>query len=836
MAPDSGETTPKNGPGPEPGSEPGPGPGPGPGKADRPDRAGWAGRAERSARDRTESPERAPDGNQMGENQMGENQPDENQPDENQVDENQVHGLRRLLAPRHIAVIGGASAAEAIRQCRAIGYTGELWPVHPRRDALEGLPCYRSVGELPRAPDAALLAVPNDATVPVLAELSARGAGGAVCYAAGFAEDGEEGARLQDELRDAAGDMPVIGPNCIGMLNYLDGAALWADQHGGDRVRSGAALLTQSGNIGQNMTMQRRSVPLAHVITAGNAAVTGIPQLIEAMLEDARVTAIGLHLEGIDDVGAFSRAALHALRRGVPIVALKTGTSKLGAQANLSHTSSLAGSDVLCDALFRRLGIARVHDVGTFLETLKFLHVHGALDGVRITSASCSGGEAALVADAAQRHGAELPELPEKVTDRLQRVLGERVRVANPLDYHTFIWGDAEAQRECFTALLGSGFDMNLLLLDLPRDDRCAPDLWTTTLDAYLAAQRSTGAPACVVSSLPEGVPEETGERLLASGVAPIQGVADGVRAIAAARAIGAAQQRAAAEGGVPLPGPASPRTPRRAPERDMSARGARLPERPDQLDERTGKLALAAHGVPVPSGTVAGTPRAGARSGATAAAATADGTAPVRPTITGGGISHEERDVAGHTPAGDAAAEAAALAAGLGFPVVAKALSASLAHKSEAGAVHVNLADESAVREAVTAMAPLSDQFLIERMVQGAVAELIVGVHHDPQFGLALTLGAGGVLVELAQDTACLLLPTTREEVEAALASLRIWPVLRGFRGRPAGDVRATVDAVCAVAAYARAEAVAELDVNPLLVLEEGHGAVAVDALIRHA
>lgn len=709
-------------------------------------------------------------------------------------------GLRRLLSPRHIAVVGGASAAEAIRQCRAIGYSGELWPVHPHREAVEGLPCYRDVDELPEAPDAALLAVPNDATVPVLARLAARGAGGAVCYAAGFAEAGEEGARLQQRLRETAGDMPVIGPNCIGLLNYLDGAALWADQHGGDRVSSGVALLTQSGNIGQNMTMQRRSVPLAHVITAGNAAVTGIPQLIEAMLEDNRVTAIGLHLEGIDDVEAFSRAALRALRRGVPVVALKTGSSRLGARANLSHTSSLAGSDVLCDALFRRLGIARVHDVGTFLETLKFLHVHGALDGVRITSASCSGGEAALVADAAQRHGAELPELPETVARRLRQVLGERVRVANPLDYHTFIWGDAEAQRECFTALLGSGCDMNLLLLDLPRADRCAPHLWKTTMDAYLAAQHRTGAPACVVSSLPEGVPEEVGKRLLAAGVAPIQGMDDAVRAVAAAHAIGAAQRRSASAGGVPLPDTASPRTPRGAGQHEASTRAPHT-HRPGQLDERTGKLALAAHGVPVPPGA------------ATAAAGDA-----------------------ASAPSADAAAEAAELAAGIGFPVVAKALSPSLAHKSEAGAVRVNLPDEDAVREAVTAMAPLSDRFLVERMVPGAVAELIVGVRHDPQFGRALTLGAGGVLVELAQDTVTLLLPAPREEIESALASLRIWPVLRGFRGRPAGDVRATVDAVHAIADYARAEAVAELEVNPLLVLEEGRGAVAVDALVRHA
>ncbi|MGW8374891.1 acetate--CoA ligase family protein [Streptomyces sp. ODS28] len=687
--------------------------------------------------------------------------------------------LRRLLAPRHIAVYGGEAAAEAVRQCRAVGYEGEIWPVNPRREQVEGLPCHADTAALPEAPDAAFLAAPAAAAPGLLAELSARGAGGAVCYAAGFAEEGPEGARREERLREAAGDMPVIGPNCIGVLNYLDGAALWADQHGGARTDSGVAVITQSGNIGQNLTMQRRGLPLAYLVTAGNGAVTGVPRLIEALLDDPRVTAIGLHLEGIADAAEFCRAALAALRRGVPLVALKTGASELGARANLSHTSSLAGDDTLCDALFRRTGVARVHEVGTFVETLKLLHVHGALHGAddpaapaRITSASCSGGEAALMADTAHRHGVELPPLSEESAARLREVLGERVHVRNPLDYHTFIWGDADAQRACFTALLGQGagaVDMNVLLLDLPRTDRCADRLWTVTLDAYAAAQRATGAPACVVGSLPEGMPEDTARDLLAAGLAPMQGMADCVRAIAAAREIGAAQA---------------------APQRPLPLEEAPPQQAPDQgelLDEHAGKRELASYGVTVPEGVVA------------------------------------------------APGEAAQAAAEIGFPVVVKALSASLAHKSEAGGVRVGLADGAAVDAAVEDMAGLADRFLVERMVPDAVAELLVGVRRDPVFGPALTLGAGGVLVELVRDSATLLLPATTAEIEAALASLRVWPVLRGFRGGAAGDVAAAVEAVRSVAAYVRDHPeVAELDVNPLLVRPEGGGAVAADVLVR--
>lgn len=720
--------------------------------------------------------------------------------------------LNRLLRPRHIAVYGGESAAAAIRQCRAVGYEGELWPVHPRRDHIEGLPCHRGTGELPAAPDAAFLAVPAEATVGILGELAGRGAGGAVCHASGFAEDGPRGAALEDALRAAAGDMPVIGPNCLGVLNYLDGTALWADQHGGARTDSGVAVITQSGNIGQNLTMQRRALPLAYLITSGNGAVTGTPQLIEALLEDPRVTAIGLHLEGIADPVGFARAALSALRRGVPVVALKAGSSALGAQTTMSHTSSLAGSDVLCDALFQRTGVARVEEIGTFVETLKLLHVHGPLGGrisgpvsgrvsgpvsggpasperARITSASCSGGEAALLADTAQRHGVELPSLPQELVARLHEVLGEQVHVRNPLDYHTYIWGDFRAQRECFTALLGADCDVNLLLLDLPRADRCEDGAWTITLDAYVAAQRRTGAPACVVGSLPEGVPEPVAQRLMSQGIVPLQGLADGVRAIAAAHRIGTA--RRTADRTLPPHGP-----PLHEPVRDGETPDDE--ETPDDgdtldggetLDEHAGKRELAGYGVPVPDSSVA------------------------------------------------APGEAARAARELGFPVVAKALAADMAHKSEVGGVRLGLAGEAAVEEAVSAMAGLADRFLIERMVPDAVAELLVGVHHDPAFGPALTLGAGGVLVGLVRDTATLLLPVTREEIEAALSSLRVWPLLRGFRGRPAGDVPAVVDAVQAVAAYVRDHPqVTELDVNPLLVLPEGRGAIAADVLIRRA
>ncbi len=212
-----------------------------------------------------------------------------------------VDGLRRLLKPRHIAVVGGRLASVIIRESERIGYAGPIWPVHPERTVIEGRRTYRSVAELPEPPDAAFVATPSGPTVEVVGALAQRGAGAAVCYAAGFAEIGGAGVELQRKLVEAAGGMPIVGPNCYGVLNLLDGSVLWPDTHGAERVDRGVAIITQSGNIALNVTMQRRGLPIAYVVAVGNKAVGDHGHYIEALLADERVTAIGLHIEGVED-------------------------------------------------------------------------------------------------------------------------------------------------------------------------------------------------------------------------------------------------------------------------------------------------------------------------------------------------------------------------------------------------------------------------------------------------------------------------------------------------------------------------------------------------------
>ena len=674
--------------------------------------------------------------------------------------------LKRLLKPQTVAVFGGDDAAEVIGQCRAVGFAGEIWAVSPNRRDLGGVACVNSVAQLPGVPDASFVAAPPSASVDIVRDLSARGAGGAVCFAAGFAETGVAGARLQDQLRAAAGDMAIIGPNCHGFLNYLDGVALWPDHHGCQRVERGVALVLQSGNLGINLSMQKRSLDIGYVITIGNNSCLGFHDYIDTLLDDPRVTAIGLHIEGIDDVHTFSRAAIKALRAGVPIVAMKTGSSPNGAELAMSHTASLAGSDELYSALFNRLGIARCHTLAEFLETLKFLSVVGALPGNTLGSLSCSGGEASIIADCAERMRIETPPLSAESAGELQDMLGSRVHISNPLDYHTYAWGVYEKLNAAFRAMLGNAFACTMLVLDYPTGPPSATENWKIAERALIDATATSKQRAVIVSTLPETLPADVRERLLSAGIAPMQGIEECLFAIRAAVAIGRAQRDA--DNILAVTRAPSASTPLTA------------------LDECESKAELAAFGLNIPAGRLC------------------------------------------------TASETVAAARQLGFPVALKAVSDTLAHKSEAGAVAVNLLDDSDVHEATQAMMPRYNRFLVEEMAGPGIAELIIGVSRDRTFGLTILLGAGGTLAELLGDGVFLLLPVRRREIVAALKSMKIAKIIDGYRGGVAGDFEAVVDAVEIVAAYAQANSASleELDVNPLIVMPQG--AIAVDAFIR--
>lgn len=685
--------------------------------------------------------------------------------------------MDRLFNPRHVAIVGGRDAEVVIGECDRIGFKGSVWPVNPKRSDICGYSCFASVEDLPNAPDAAYIAVPRNAAIDVVGRLRKIGCGGIVCYSAGFAETGPAGAAAEAELIKAAGDMPLIGPNCYGLINYIEKSALWPFAHGGKSPGFGAAIITQSGMLSSDITMSQRSFPFAYMVSAGNQAALGLEDFVAYLCEKPEVKAIGLHIEGLRDIAAFSSAANQAAKAGVPIVALKTGVSDVGAALTVSHTGSLSGTDDLYQALFDRLGIIRVTNPSQMLETLKFLCVSGPIKGHRIAGITCSGGGATMLADHGEKIGLEFSTPTEKAAKELAKVLPDIATVSNPLDYTTKIWGFGDQVRPVFDAFFEDPFDSAILVQDYPASGLDeSKQLYLNDARAFIAATKEKNIPSAVCCTLAENMDLATREELINSGVSPMQGLPEALSAISAAARYHVFRETFLASG--------------------SSFQSSKTDSYETvQLDEAQAKEYLSTAGILVPSGMV--TNQLGAHKAA----------------------------------------------AKIGFPVALKMVSSDLAHKTDAGAVNLGLSSKSEVSAAVSKMiecvqkyspAALSDQFLIEKMEPKPVAEMLVGIRSDPDFGLSMTIASGGVLVELINDAVTILLPASQIDILSALNKLRISKLLSGFRGALPVDKTRVAQTLQNLADFALSNnhAIAELEINPMFVLPDRD--VAVDVLMR--
>lgn len=691
-----------------------------------------------------------------------------------------VKNLRRLLVPKHVCFIGGSAMAEAVKRCRRGGFKGEVWLVNTKHESISGVKCYASVADLPSPPDATFIGTRAEITLAEVSKLNEIGAGGAVCFASGFAETGVDGETLQEQLLQAAGDMPIIGPNCYGLLDFLHGSALWPVAYGGGLVEKGVAVLTSSGNFAYNLSMLESAPPISYLISVGNQANVGVADLIDALLEDSRVTAIGLHLEGLKNVSAFAEAAMRALNKGVPIVVLKQGVSSIGAEIAMSHTSALAGSDELYSALFDRVGAIRVDGPVNFVESLKILASGRLPEGRRVGAMTCSGGDAGLIADYCEQNNLHLTPLREQQKITLSQILPGYASAANPLDFTSSVWGNETVLTQCASAMFDGDFDMGFLALDFPSDHSGEQEEYLMMARIFRETLTEKLIPGVVSSVFPELMSINHQRAISGQGTSVLSGIEAAMKAMGKVadyverRDYLLHQKTSVIASTIPAPA---------------------LEGKAKLLNEWQSKQLLSGYKLSIPEGAL---------------------------------VAPEE--------AGRVAAE-------LGFPVVLKAVSTELPHKTEAGAVVLNLNSSEAVEAAADDIVQRlamnhphvdTSQLLIEKMSKPPVAELIVGVKREPGFGLALIIGAGGILVELVKDSASLLLPTNEQAVLAALKELKIFRLLTGFRGKAAADIDLVVKAIMAVADFAvdSADRLEELDVNPLLVLEDD--VVVVDALVR--
>ena len=669
--------------------------------------------------------------------------------------------LRRLFSPKSVAVIGGGVwCRSVIEQLFKIDYKGKIFPVHPSKKEILGLKYFKDLEAVPANIDASFVGVNRNTTIEVVKKLNELNAGGAVCFASGFleAENDKQGSgELQKSLIEAAGDMPILGPNCYGFINYLDRSVLWPDQHGGKPVDRGVAILTQSSNLAINITMQTRGLPISYIMSVGNQASLGFSEIGMYLLSDPRVTALGLHIEGIGDVRAFEELAAKARKLGKSIAVLKVGKSVEARKAAQSHTASLAGDAQGAKSLFKRLGIAEVDRLEVLLETLKIFHLNGPLLTKNVRSLSCSGGEASLVSDLGQEYGIKFPELEKENVSELRSVLGEMVALSNPLDYHTYIWGNVEAMASAFIAMMRGHDGITIIVVDFPRDDNCDPSAWNCVVKAAKKAKNTRDKPLALVSTLSENIPEHVSFELLESNIITLHGLDTGLAAISAS----ASNQTIVDPKPIFLSNPTGKST---------------------LVDEYTAKKSLEKYGLKIPK---------------------------------------TEKCLL---------SDALFVSDQIGYPVVLKVLGP--AHKSELGEVFLNLENQKAVKNALKKVS--KKHVIIEKMIDDAIVELLIGIVHDPAHGMLLTIGAGGVFTEILSDTSSLLLPSSEDDVLECFNQLKISRIAKGYRGFSGVELNQIVDAIMKIQEFVfdNRDKVFEIEINPLIVTSSE--AIVGDALIR--
>jgi acyl-CoA synthetase (NDP forming) len=688
--------------------------------------------------------------------------------------------LQRLIAPRSIAVVGASPRAGSfgLRTLANLAhFRGAVYPVNARYEQIGGLACYASLAALPEKPDCAVLAVPGDGVEATLEEAAAADVGSVIVYASGYgemarAESGNAQRRLAEIAR--AAKMPMLGPNCMGLVNHVTGAGMTfiPEYARAPRAAGAIAVVSQSGALGYTLAQAwDRGVGVRYFVSAGNSADIDVADVVAALTEDPDCRAIACLFEGATSAPRMLEAGERARRAGKPVVVFKLGTSEDGAAAARSHTGSLVGSAVAWRALFERAGLIQVDDYEAMLEYARFFASAGTPLARGVAVISGSGGAGVMAADKAARHGVPMPQPLEATGATLRTIVPEFGAARNPCDPTGQVLSDPDSFGKCCRALLA---DPQYGVLVVPGTVAIA-ETANQRVPEIAALVRAQPKPVVLVW-LSEWLQGPGSSGYEADQRIPLFRSMD--------RCFGAiAAWHARADGSAT---PARKRT-----SSENAAQEARkvFATAGETLTERESGRILSAYGVPVV----------------------------------------EER-------LAQNADEAVAAARAVGYPVVLKAESPTILHKTELGVVRVGIADEAAVRRhyaeiVVAARGHELRGVLVQPMIEGA--EVIVGARIDPTVGPLVVVGSGGVLVELIQDTVAALAPVSPAEARAMFGRLRGYKLLAGFRGGAAVDLDALADAVARISEFAAdfAGEIEEMDVNPLRC-----GATriaAVDALI---
>lgn len=688
--------------------------------------------------------------------------------------------LDRLFRPRSVALIGasadpGKIGGRPLSFLVKHGFKGDIWPVNPRVGAIDGIRCYPGIDSLPGVPDVAMVLVGPSHAEATIRALGNIGTGAAIVLAGGFAETDEDGAWRQNALADAAGNMRLLGPNTIGMLNMIDNVTLSASGalDVEDRFTGGVAVVSQSGGIlGSLMSRAAaQGIGLSHLIATGNEADIDVSDVIGYLADDESTRVIALYLETIRKPELFRQAAALAAQAGRKLVVYKVGRSEAGARSAASHTGALAGEDRVFDAFFRQIGAIRVDRYSDLIDVPAALAAAPKLSGNRIAIVTHTGGAAGLVADVCGTAGFDTPPPGPATTARLAAVLQDDgfTPDRNPVDL-TLAGLDPEVTYGAILALAESA-DYDAVIAIAGSSSVGRPHL---VADPVIRAMETIDKPVIVYTS-----PSAPGivKRLNSTGIPTF----DSPEACAAVLAALRHMPPQFAE----------------TPESTVGKKGNTLNPlagRKGSLNEAEAKQLFAAFGI-----------------------------AAVRETIV--------------TSPADAPAAAQKLGDRLVVKILSRELMHKTeiggvrlnVSPEDAAAACAEIANS-----AKRAKAAPPEGYLLQEQVTGAV-EIILGFRRDPTLGPAILIGAGGTMSELYEDSEICLLPTHASEIRDAIARLKISAILAGYRGQPAADLDALVTCVQRFADMCAAlgEDLVEAEINPLFVKTAGAGVAAADGVV---
>ena len=447
--------------------------------------------------------------------------------------------LNKLFKPKKLAIIGGYWADFVYDENIKIGFKGKIWHINPKRRTTKKKKYYKSLADLPSIPDCVYIAVSNDLTIKLMKDISDMGAGGAVCLASRFSElNTTEGKEKTKKLIDNSGKTPFLGPNCYGFINYFDRVSVWSDQVAGNQTNKGVAIICQSGTIGNTISFNHRSLPIGYIISLGNQAKIGIEDTIEYALKDKRVTAIGIYAEGFTSINKLIRVLKISKEKKIPIAIVKVGRSKIASKTILTHTGSLSGKENIYDALFKRMGVARCETLSELTELLKYFHTHGVISNDQISIMGPSGGDMAMLGDAAETLNLKFGKIKPQIKNDLKKVNHPGVIVSNPFDMQTYNWNDPDNIEKTFKIFFKNNFSSISLMLDFPNMEKCDTHEWDAIVNKFIkvAKKYKNGS---LISSLSDTMPKHIRDKCINNGISPLQGMKEALFTIKKAIEIG---------------------------------------------------------------------------------------------------------------------------------------------------------------------------------------------------------------------------------------------------------------------------------------------------------